>query len=158
MLVPNMPSVKIPSDLFKRIEKLVPLSSVDVMVLIEGKIILTKRRITPYRGYWHLPGSIILKGERVIDAVHRSVREELGIEVKDVRFVNYYEMFSRIRHYITHLFVARYGSGNFKLDFQSSGIRLVRPDRIPSLTIPAHKLEIKDAMKISNSNMSVKSL
>ncbi len=158
MLVPNMPSVKIPSELFKRIEKLIPLSSVDVMVVIEGKIILTKRRIPPYRGHWHLPGSIILKGEGVIDAVHRSVREELGIEVRDVRFVNYYELFSRMRHYIAHLFVAKYESGNFKLDFQSSGIRLVRPDRIPSLTIPAHKLEIKDAMKNRNSNMNVKSV
>ncbi len=144
---------KIPSGFFRQIERFMPLSSVDVVVLKDCKIVLTKRHISPYRGYWHLPGSIILKGERVVDAVYRSVKEELGIEVSDVTFVNYYELFTRARHYIAHLFMAKYVGGNFTLDFQGSDIKFVTPSRIPDRTIPAHKLEIKDAMKkINNRN------
>ncbi len=53
---------KIPAKVFKQIEKFIPFPSVDVFILKDDKVILTKRSIPPYRGYWHLPGRIIKKG------------------------------------------------------------------------------------------------
>jgi len=53
--------VKIPNEIFKQIEKYMPFPSVDIVILKDQKIILTKRTIPPYRGYWNLPGSVILK-------------------------------------------------------------------------------------------------
>jgi 8-oxo-dGTP diphosphatase len=138
---------KIPHKIFIQIEKYMPFSSVDILILKDQKIILTKRAISPYRGYWHLPGSVILKNERMADTVTRSSREELGIEVGNPIFIGNYETFTKYRHYITHLFIAKYYSGKIKLDFQSSAVITVHPSNIPNHTIPIQKLMIKDTLK-----------
>jgi 8-oxo-dGTP diphosphatase len=139
--------VKIPNDIFKQIEKYMPFSSVDIIILKDQKIILTKRSIPPYRGYWNLPGSVILKNEKMVAAVKRSSKEELGIEVANPTFIGNYETFTKFRHYITHLFLTKYKSGKIKLDFQSSHSILVDPNRIPNHTVPIQKLMIKGALK-----------
>ena len=72
---------KIPAKIFNEIQKWIPFSSVDIIIFKDHKIILTRRDIPPYRGYWHLPGSVILKNEKMADTVKRNSREELGIEV-----------------------------------------------------------------------------
>ena len=82
-----------------------PFPSVDIIILKDQKIILTKRTIPPYRGYWNLPGSVILKNEKMVDTVKRSSKEELGIEVVNPTFIGNYETFTKFRHYITHLFL-----------------------------------------------------
>jgi ADP-ribose pyrophosphatase YjhB (NUDIX family) len=143
--------VKIPNNIFKQIEKYVPFSSVDIVVLKDQKIILTKRTIPPYCGYWNLPGSVILKNEKMVAAVRRSSKEELGIGIVNPTFIGTYETFTKIRHYITHLFATRHKSGKIKLDFQSSRVIMVDPNRIPNHTVPIQKLMIKDALK-SNLN------
>ena len=137
---------KIPSTLFKQIERYMPFSSVDVAILKDEKIILTKRNIAPYRGYWHLPGSIILKNEKMIDTVKSCTTGELGIEVLNPTFVGNYETFTRYRHYITHLFVAKYKSGKITLDFQSIRETLVDSHTIPNHTVPIQKLMIYDVL------------
>jgi ADP-ribose pyrophosphatase YjhB (NUDIX family) len=139
--------VKVPKTIFKQIEKYLPFSSVDIVIFKDEKIILTRRTIPPYRGYWNLPGSVILKHEKMVDTVRRSSREELGIEVVNPTFVNIYETLTKFRHYITHLFVTRYKSGRIKLDFQSSRVILVNPRRIPNHTVTIQKLMIKEVMK-----------
>ena len=139
--------VKIPNEIFKQIEKYMPFPSVDIVILKDQKIILTKRTIPPYRGYWNLPGSVILKNEKMVDTVKRSSKEELGIEVVKPTFIGNYETFTKFRHYITHLFAAKHKSGKIKLDFQSSRVILVDPNRIPNHTVPIQKLMIKDALK-----------
>jgi 8-oxo-dGTP pyrophosphatase MutT (NUDIX family) len=93
--------VKIPNDIFKQIEKYMPFSSVDIIILKDQKIILTKRSIPPYRGYWNLPGSVILKNEKMVATVKRSSKEELGIEVVNPTFIGNYETFTKFPLYYT---------------------------------------------------------
>jgi ADP-ribose pyrophosphatase YjhB (NUDIX family) len=139
--------VKIPNEIFRQIEKYMPFPSVDIVILKDQKIILTKRTIAPYRGYWNLPGSVILKNEKIVDTVKRSSNEELGIEVVNPTFIGNYETFTKFRHYITHLFATKHKSGKIKLDFQSSRAILVDPNNIPCHTVPIQRLMIKDALK-----------
>lgn len=124
-----------------------PFSSVDIVIFKDQKIILTKRTIPPYCGYWNLPGSVILKNEKMVDTVKRSSKEELGINVVEPTFIGNYETFTKFRHYITHLFVTKLKSGKIKLDFQSSSVILVDPTHIPNHTVPIQKLMIKDVLK-----------
>src|SRR3989442_13473192 len=97
-----------------------PFPSVDIVILMDQKIILTKRTIPPYRGYWNLPGSVILKNEKMVDTVKRSSKEELGIEVVKPTFIGNYERISKFRHYIPHIFAIILKSVTIKLDFHSS--------------------------------------
>jgi ADP-ribose pyrophosphatase YjhB (NUDIX family) len=142
-----MSIAKIPPKIFETIEQYAPFSSVDIIIEINQKIILTKRAISPYRGYWHLPGSIILKNEPILNAVERSVREELGINIIAPQFLGIYELFTRKRHYITHTFVARYRSGDIRNDWQSTKTELFLPRKIPVHTIPIQKRMILDALR-----------
>jgi 8-oxo-dGTP diphosphatase len=139
--------VRIPNSIFKQIEKYMPFPSVDIVILKDQKIILTKRRIPPYRGYWNLPGSVILKNESMVDAVKRSSREELGIKVINPTFIGNYETFTKFRHYITHLFATKHKAGKIRLDFQSSRIALIDPNHVPDHTVPIQKLMVKDTFK-----------
>ncbi len=66
--------------------ELVPRVAVD-LVLVRRRfwrrqILLSKRRRPPFAGYWHIPGSFVLRGEALADCITRIARDELGVEVK----------------------------------------------------------------------------
>lgn len=147
----------IPEDVFNKITRYAPIPSVDIVIMKDGEVMLTRRTIAPHKGFWHLPGSIVKRNEKMADAVLRCAEKELGIKVQVVRFVNYYELFTGIRHYISHLFVAKYLSGDIKLDFQGSALRLADPKSLPQRTVPSHKLMVSDAQKYLGSGAPARS-
>ncbi len=56
-------------------------SVVAVIVDDRDRVVLTRRAIPPFRGLWVMPGGKIDLGEPLVRAVHREVREEIGIDV-----------------------------------------------------------------------------
>lgn len=59
-----------------------PAPTASALFIKNGKILLTKRAIEPKRGFWDLPGGFIEEGEHPQKALHREMREELGVEIK----------------------------------------------------------------------------
>ena len=53
----------------------------NVVVLWEGKVVLIRRGIEPFKGCWALPGGFVTYGEEPTVAAVREVREETGLEV-----------------------------------------------------------------------------
>lgn len=53
----------------------------------KGEFLLCKMKSNRgvFPGQWGLPGGGIDPGERMVDALQRELREELGIEVKDIK-------------------------------------------------------------------------
>lgn len=47
----------------------------------EGRIMLVRRAIEPFKGRWDVPGGFIKPGEDGDDALRRELAEELGVEV-----------------------------------------------------------------------------
>ena len=56
-------------------------SVVAVIVDDAERVLLTRRAIPPFRGLWVMPGGKIDLGEPIVRALHREVREEIGIDV-----------------------------------------------------------------------------
>ncbi len=56
-------------------------SVVAVIVDDEERVLLTRRAVKPFHGLWVMPGGKIDLGEPIVRALHREVREEVGIEV-----------------------------------------------------------------------------
>ena len=116
------------------------------LVIFEGKsILLTKRTRPPYKGYWHLPGSMIHKDETMLDTVKRSAKEELNLDVTIVRFLGVYESLNEYRHDISNGFLVKVSGGNLKTDYQSSDSKFF--SRLPRNLIPHHRKIINDVFK-----------
>ena len=70
-----------------------PMVGVGAVILIDGKIVLVKRRHEPLAGQWSLPGGTLELGETLEAGVAREMLEETGLVV-DVGPV--IEVFDRI--------------------------------------------------------------
>jgi len=126
-------------------------SCVDLMIFDGKSVLLTRRTRSPYKGYWHLPGSMVHKNEKMTDTVKRSAKEELNLDVRVVKFLGFYESLDRYRHDISHGFVVSVVGGNLKTDYQSSDLRFF--ERLPRQLIPHHRKMITDALKSPSSLM-----
>lgn len=140
-----MKVLKAPQKEYDDFRKYFAFSCVDMVILDGRSVLLTKRTRNPYRGYWHLPGSMIHKNEKMTDAVLRSAKEELGLDVKIQDFLGVYESMHPFRHDISHGFVVKVTGGKIQTDDQSSEYRFF--SRMPSKIIPHHKMVIRDALK-----------
>jgi 8-oxo-dGTP diphosphatase len=66
-------------------------SVVAVIVDERERVLLTRRAVPPFRDLWVMPGGKIDLGEPMIRALHREVREEVGIEVNVEGLVDVFE-------------------------------------------------------------------
>jgi len=120
---------KIPEKVFSKIRKLVPLLTIDGVIFMGGKVLLLKRSIKPYRGYWTLPGGHVRFGETVNEAVHREIKEETGLDVKINKMVGIYSDPKRDPrgHLITIAYLLKPIGGEMKPDEEeASDMRFFR--------------------------------
>ena len=53
----------------------------------DGRLLLIRRAIDPWRGCWDIPGGFCEPDEHPVDAVVREVREEVGLDVRVTGFL-----------------------------------------------------------------------
>ncbi len=117
-------------------------SCIDVIIIKNNSVLLTKRTQNPHKGSWHLPGNIIRKNETMRQAVKRAAKNELNLNVKIKKYVGVYENLNSFRHDVSHGFIVSPTSGKIKTDFQSEELKFFK--KIPKNTVPHHKKMIKD--------------
>jgi 8-oxo-dGTP diphosphatase len=66
-------------------------SVVAVILDDRERVLLTRRSVPPFMGMWVMPGGKIGLGEPMLSALHREVREEVGIDVTIGSLVDVYE-------------------------------------------------------------------
>lgn len=77
------------------------LVTADAVVHCDGHILMIKRGQNPGKGKWALPGGFIDKGERVVDAIFRELKEETKIDVpigkirNSLKGIDYFDDISR---------------------------------------------------------------
>lgn len=57
----------------------------------EDRVLLTRRCIEPFCSQWVMPGGKIDKGESIVSALHREVREEVGLEIHIEGLIDVFE-------------------------------------------------------------------
>jgi ADP-ribose pyrophosphatase YjhB (NUDIX family) len=53
----------------------------------DGRVLLARRAVAPFQGYWDVPGGFLEEGEDPIDGLRRELKEETGLEVEPERFL-----------------------------------------------------------------------
>ena len=54
---------------------------VDGVYVKDGKLLLLKRGVEPFKGYWHVVGGHVEEDETLKEAVKREFKEETGLDV-----------------------------------------------------------------------------
>ena len=114
-------------------------------------IILIKRKNSPYKGFWALPGGFVEYGETVESAVLREVKEETGLEVDLNKISGVYSDPDRDPrgHIITICFTAQKTGGNLKADTDALEVDCLKLGDIFKLNLAFdHKKIIIDALTI----------
>ena len=122
---------------YTKFRKYFAFSCVDLLIFRDdSSILLTKRTINPFKGYWHLPGTIIRRNETRKNAVKRTAKEELGKEIMIKKELGVYESIVSFRHDISNAFLVKFKNRkSVEIDFQSNEYRYFK--KLPS-KIPAH--------------------
>lgn len=137
---------------FKEIYSQVTRLTVEVIVETPGGIVLTKRKIKPYKGMWHIPGGTVLYGEKVRQAVKRVAKEELGVEVEVKKLLGYieYPRGEKIGWFgwpIGLVFLARIKSGKLRGGRQGKSIGFFKT--LPKDFVPEQRKFIEKNLKIA---------
>ncbi len=119
----------IPSEEYKNFLTKMPIICVDCFVVNDqGEYLLVKRRNEPLKGEYWVPGGRLHKNEKLVDAVHRKMLEEIGVDVEIIKNVGFYEEFFENTeqnaeggvHSISIVYLVKPISYEIKLDDQSA--------------------------------------
>ena len=111
-----------------------PVVGIGAVVVVDGKVVLVRRRNEPLAGRWSLPGGVVELGETLASGVVREVREETGLEVAVGRVVDvvdrvYRDDEGRIAyHYVLVDYVCRVVGGALQAGTDASEVAVVSED------------------------------
>lgn len=122
-----------------------PNLAVNVAVIYEGRILLTKREDFET---WILPSGGVEEGESLAQAAIRETKEETGIDVELTRLVGVYTRLSNMSPGYMILFAAKPIGGVIKCQpGETIDVKWFAFDEIPSPLSMGHKRRIKDAIE-----------
>ena len=75
---PSLPHARCPACGHTDFENPTPVAG--ILVVRDGRVLLTRRSIMPRRGYWAFPGGFVESGEAIEDAARRETSEEVGLD------------------------------------------------------------------------------
>lgn len=103
ILVLNM----ISSSLYQQIMALMPIPSVEAIIMKDEALLFLRRKNSPAKGEWWFPGGRIRKGETFHETMFREVKEETGLDVEIIKYIGVYNRIFPERHDITIAFLCR---------------------------------------------------
>ena len=125
-------------------ESTMPILGVNVAVIRDGKVLLTKREDFEV---WCLPGGAVEDGESVAQAAIRETYEETGLDVKLSRLVGVYSRLGPVGDVHAILFSARPAGGTLRLQpGETIDVGWFRYDEIPAETMEWYRQRISDAL------------
>ena len=118
-----------------------PFIGVGVVVLKEDLVLLIRRGKPPKAGEWSLPGGSQHVGETVRETASREVREETGVEIRELIFLEVIDAIipdreGRVQfHYTLIDFVAQWESGEPNADDDAEHAEWVPLSNLPEIEL-----------------------
>lgn len=97
------------------LENQLPKVGVGVMIRKDGKVLMGKRKGKHGSGEYAWPGGHLEFMESISDCVKREVKEETGLEVKNIQFLRLLNMKKYDKHYVDIAMICDWKSGEPQL-------------------------------------------
>jgi len=106
-----------------------------------GRVLLGRRNIAPYKGWWDVPGGFLEPGEHPENGVRRELREETGLEVSVERLVGVYmDVYGdgadgpdgEVEPILNFYYVCRVAGGVARADDDVEALAWFAPDDLPA--------------------------
>ena len=111
-----------------------PKLTVDAVIILNGKIVLIKRKNPPYQGNFALPGGFVEIGETTEEAIVREVQEETGLSIKIIKLLGVYsDPLRDPRGHTVSVCYLVFGEGKPKADSDAEDIELFKITDLPQL-------------------------
>jgi ADP-ribose pyrophosphatase YjhB (NUDIX family) len=133
----------IPDSLFDQIVELLPIVSVEALIVIDKSLLFLKRNNKPAKGLWWFPGGRIHKCESLKETLQREIREETGLDLDSFKLINVYSRVFPERHDITITYLCTCKKGKIVIDSEHSEYKLFK--ETPSDLHPFLKETIQDS-------------
>jgi 8-oxo-dGTP diphosphatase len=105
----------------------------------EKRVLLTRRCIPPFCDQWVMPGGKIDLGEGIIEALHREVREEVGIEIRVEGLIDVFEHL-KVGSKNDHFVILYYRAAPLSVELRPNGAECteaiwVHRDQLPTFDL-----------------------
>jgi ADP-ribose pyrophosphatase YjhB (NUDIX family) len=136
---------------YEFIFKKVPRLCVDLLIVNNKKILLAKRDIKPFKGFWSLPGGMVCKHETIDEAIERIVGFELHQKPVSRELLGYMEFLKEPItngvnfHSVSIAFLTKLKSYEVKGSFQAKELKFF--SSLPKKVHPVHAKFIKQNWK-----------
>ena len=131
---------------FKAIYSKVTRLTVDLIIKMDGGVILTLRSLPSWNNQWHLPGGTVLYKETIAQAASRVAHNELGLSVKIHRLLGYIEFPSEQKERgfgftVSLALLCKAVSKKIKINDEASEVHIFK--HLPQNTIAEQKIFLK---------------
>ncbi len=114
----------------------------------DGKLLLVRRAIDPWRGYWDIPGGFLKNGEPPQDGALREVEEETGFSCAIDRllgvYLDTYYADDPDFHIMNFYFVMHPTGGSARLDHESDAVDWFPIDALPDIAFEHAQHVLRD--------------
>jgi 8-oxo-dGTP diphosphatase len=104
----------------------------------DERVLLTRRCIDPFCGQWVMPGGKIDHGESILEALHREVKEEVGIKVRAEELIDVFEHVGSEDK--AHYIILYYHTTPLTFDLEPNGQECTEAVWVPKEQLPRFNL------------------
>lgn len=101
----------------------------------QGRLLLARRAVEPYRGLWDAPGGFLEEHEHPLHGLRRELREETGLEIEPVAFLgvwmDWYGGGPDASATLNMFWTARIAGGEARAADDVAELRWFAPDELP---------------------------
>lgn len=125
-----------------------PYPAACLVVIREGRLLLTRRAIEPQFGEWCLPGGFLEWGESPEEGAGRELLEETGLSAGTIDLFGAYDSITGLRRHVLLLaYVVRKWTGEPVAGDDASEVAWYDLDAVPPLAFPVHERVIAEVRK-----------